>query len=155
MNLKNNMELFNIKKLNNDRKSKRVGRGRGSGKGGHTVGRGQKGQKARKGAKPNLGFEGGQSPLYKKLPRIGGFKRPYITKSKALGVSLDIFNKFKDGEEITPISLVEKKVLKDIPSGGVKILSKGELKKKVVFKDFTYSEKAKEKIESFGATINA
>ncbi len=148
------MELFNIKKLNNEKKSKRVGRGRGSGKGGHTVGRGQKGQKARKGAKPNLGFEGGQSPLYKKLPRIGGFKRPYLKKGKALGVSLDIFNKFKDGDEVTPLLLVEKKILKDIPSEGVKVLSTGELKKKVVLKGFTYSEKAKEKIESSGATIN-
>ena len=149
------MELFNIKKLNNDKKSKRVGRGRGSGKGGHTVGRGQKGQKARKSAKPNLGFEGGQSPLYKKLPRIGGFKRPYVIKSKPLSIGLDIFNKFKDGEEVTPTLLVEKKILKKVSPGGVKILSKGELKKKVVFKDFIYSEKAKEKIENFGATINA
>jgi len=149
------MELFNIKKLNNDKKSKRVGRGRGSGKGGHTVGRGQKGQKARKGAKPNLGFEGGQSPLYKKLPRIGGFNRPGSAKNQVQVLSLNVFNKFKDGEEVTPLLLVEKKILKDIPSGGVKILSNGELKKKVILKDFTYSEKAKEKIESFGATINA
>ena len=149
------MELFNIKKLNNDKKSKRVGRGRGSGKGGHTVGRGQKGQKARKGAKPNLGFEGGQSPLYKRLPRIGGFNRPQSSENKAQIVSLDIFNKLKDGDEVTPLLLVEKKILKDIPSGGVKVLSKGELKKKVILKGFTYSEKAKQKIESFGATINA
>lgn len=151
------MELFNIKKLNNDKKAKIVGRGRGSGKGGHTVGRGQKGQKSRKGAKPNLGFEGGQSPLYKKLPKIGGFKNMGLEKKKSrvASVSLDVFNKFKDGEEVTPLSLFEKKILKNIPSGGVKILSTGEIKKKVVLKGFVYSQKAKEKIESFGVTINA
>ena len=151
------MELFNIIKLNKDRKAKIVGRGRGSGKGGHTVGRGQKGQKSRKGAKPNLGFEGGQSPLYKKLPKIGGFKNMGLEKKKSrvASVSLDVFNKFKDGEEVTPLSLFEKKILKNIPSGGVKILSTGEIKKKVVLKGFVYSQKAKEKIESFGVTINA
>ena len=151
------MELFNIKKLNNDKKAKIVGRGRGSGKGGHTVGRGQKGQKARKGAKPNLGFEGGQSPLYKKLPKMGGFKNMGLDrkKSRIASVSLDVFNKFKDGEEVTPLSLFEKKILKNIPKGGVKVLSTGEIKKKVVLKGFVYSQKAKEKIESFGVTINA
>lgn len=149
------MELFNIRKLNNDKKAKIVGRGRGSGKGGHTVGKGQKGQKSRKGAKPNLGFEGGQSPLYKKLPKIGGFKNTYLKKNKVKNVSLDVFNKFKDGEEVTPLVLFEKKIIKKIPSGGVKVLSTGEIKKKVVLKDFTYSQKAKEKIESIGVTINA
>lgn len=146
------MELSNLKKLNNDKKSKRVGRGRGSGKGGHTVGKGQKGQKSRQGRKPNLGFEGGQSPLYKRLPRMGGFKSP--TSNKIVSVSLDVFNKFKDGEEVTPISLLQKKILNRVSSGGVKILSTGELKKKVVLRDFKYSQKAKEKIESFGATLN-
>ena len=151
------MELFNIIKLNKDKKAKIVGRGRGSGKGGHTVGRGQKGQKSRKGAKPNLGFEGGQSPLYKKLPKMSGFKNMGLEKKKSrvASVSLDVFNKFKDGEEVTPLSLFEKKILKNIPSGGVKILSTGEIKKKVVLKGFVYSQKAKEKIESFGVTINA
>lgn len=145
------MELNKLEKIKQDKRSKRVGRGRGSGKGGHTVGRGQKGQKSRKGAKPNLGFEGGQSPLYKKLPKIGGFR------SKAgdvKGVSLSVFNKFKDNEEVTPKKLIEAKVLKVLPSR-VKVLSGGEIKKKVVLSGFEYSKTAKEKLESFGVKLNA
>jgi large subunit ribosomal protein L15 len=147
------MVLSNLNKLNDKKKSKRVGRGIGSGKGGHTVGKGQKGQRSRQGTKPMLGFEGGQSPLYKKLPKIGGFKNP--ASKKCISINLDVLNKFKDGEEVTAEKLVEKKVIKSIPAGGVKILSNGELKKKVVIKGLKYSQKAKEKIESFGATINA
>ena len=147
------MELHNLEKFKKDRNKKRVGRGIGSGKGGHTVGKGQKGQKSRKGAKPNLGFEGGQSPLYKRLPQIGGFKNP-VSKDVQI-VNLDVFDKFKDGDEVTPISLIQMKILKRVPSGGVKILSKGDITKKVKLTGFKFSNKAKEKIESFGATINA
>ncbi len=147
------MELHNLEKFKMDRNKKIVGRGRGSGKGGHTVGRGQKGQKSRKGAKPNLGFEGGQSPLYKKLPKIGGFKN--VSGLEVQAVGLEVFNKFKDGDEITPQTLVEKKILKKITSGGVKILAKGDITKKVTLTGFKFSQKAKEKIESFGATLNA
>jgi large subunit ribosomal protein L15 len=64
------------------RKGKRLGRGIGSGKGGHTVGRGTKGQKARRGSKFTVGFEGGQVPLYKRLPQLGGFKN---SRSKQIG----------------------------------------------------------------------
>lgn len=147
------MELHTLEKHKLDRNKKRVGRGRGSGKGGHTVGKGQKGQKSRKGAKPNLGFEGGQSPLYKKLPQIGGFRNP--TAKEVYIVKLDVFNSFKDGDEVSPIDLVRNGTLKNIPLGGVKILSDGELTKKVVLSGFKYSVKAKEKIESSGAKINA
>jgi large subunit ribosomal protein L15 len=147
------MELHNLKKIKEDRGKKRVGRGIGSGKGGHTVGKGQKGQKSRSGKKPNLGFEGGQTPLYKKLPKIGGFKR--FSSKESYAINLDILNSFKDGEEVTPQKLVEKGILKDIPLGGVKILSGGELKKKIELKGFKFSKKAKEKIESSGAKINA
>lgn len=146
------MELNTLDKIKTDRKNKRVGRGRGSGKGGHTVGRGQKGQKSRKGAKPNLGFEGGQSPLYKKLPKIGGFRGK---DTKIVTVNLDVFNKFNDNDEITPQMLVDKKILSEVLSGGVKVLSGGEIKKKVTLVGFKYSEKAKEKLESFGAKLNA
>jgi large subunit ribosomal protein L15 len=147
------MELHNLKKVKINKGRKRVGRGIGSGKGGHTVGKGQKGQKSRKGAKPNLGFEGGQTPLYKKLPKIGGFKN--ATKKEVHSVNLDIFNSFKDGEEVTPESLLKNKVIKNIPSGGIKILSDGELNKKLEFKGFEFSKKAKDKIESSGSKINA
>lgn len=150
---KNKMKLHELEKFKTDNKAKRVGRGRGSGKGGHTVGRGQKGQKARKGAKPNLGFEGGQSPLYKKLPKIGGFNNPSFKRVQI--VSLKVFSKFKDGEDVTPKDLVDKKILKELSPMGVKIMSSGELTKKINLSGFKYSEKAKEKIESFGAKINA
>ena len=146
------MELNKLEKINTYTKHKRVGRGRGSGKGGHTVGRGQKGQKSRKGAKPKLGFEGGQSPLYKKLPKIGGFRGK---DTGMVTVRLDVFNKFNDNDEITPQKLVEAKVLSAVPSGGVKILSSGDIKKKITLVGFKYSEKAKEKLESFGAKLNA
>jgi len=148
------MELHNLKKTKNGKKAKRVGRGIGSGKGGHTVGKGQKGQKARRGRKPNLGFEGGQSPLYKKLPKIKSFRSRGSNLEKAQIVHLNVFNKFKDGDEITPQILVEKKIIKKVPNQGVKILSNGELKKKVILKGFKYSEKAKEKIISSGATLD-
>jgi large subunit ribosomal protein L15 len=147
------MELHNLKKIKLDKGKKRLGRGIGSGKGGHTVGKGQKGQKSRSGKKPNLGFEGGQTPLYKKLPKIGGFKS--TAKKESYSINLDILNSFKEGEEVTPEKLVEKKIIKKVPSGGIKILSKGELKKKIDLKGFEFSKKAKEKIESSGSKINA
>ena len=147
------MELHNLKTLKQGNGKKRLGRGIGSGKGGHTVGKGQKGQKSRSGKKPNLGFEGGQTPLYKRLPKIGGFSN--VSAKETYPVKLDILNIFKDGDEITPAKLVEKKVIKKIPSGGVKILSDGELTKKLELKGFKFSKKAKEKIENSGSKINA
>ena len=147
------MELHNLEKLKIEKKAKRLGRGRGSGKGGHTVGKGTKGQKARRGTKPSLGFEGGQSPLYKKLPKIGGFNTHGLSAEKLQAVNLDVFNKFKDGEEITPEILAEKKIIKRVPKQGVKILSGGELKKKISLKGFKYSKNAGEKIKSSGSKL--
>jgi large subunit ribosomal protein L15 len=146
------MDLSNLEKLKTQQKMKIVGRGRGTGKGGHTVGRGHKGQNARKGgSKFYLGFEGGQQPLYKKMPEIGGFKSH--TFKEIVAINLDRFSKFKDGDEVTPEILLKNKILKEIPSGGVKILSDGELTKKLTFKGFKFSVKAKEKIEKSGSKI--
>lgn len=147
------MELHTLKKIKQGNGKKRLGRGIGSGKGGHTVGKGQKGQKSRSGKKPNLGFEGGQTPLYKRLPKIGGFSN--VSSKETYTVKLDVFNTFKDGEEVTPTKLVEKKIIKKVPPGGVKILSDGELEKKIELKDFKFSKKAKEKIENSGSKIDA
>lgn len=147
------MELHNLKNIKQNKGKKRIGRGIGSGKGGHTVGSGQKGQKSRSGKKPNLGFEGGQTPLYKKLPKIGGFRN--VSSKESHIVNLDVFNSFKEGQEVNPKDLVEKKIIKYVPKGGVKVLSDGELKKKLVLKGFGVSKKAKDKIESSGSTINA
>ena len=147
------MNLTNIiKSKGARRRSKRVGRGIGSGKGGHTVGRGTKGQKARKGAKPGLGFEGGQVPLYKRLPQIGGFKN---SRSKEVGViNLNVLNRFEDGTKITPKSIIELGVINKLPKDGIKILAGGKLDKKLILSGFVYSESAKTKIKKSGSEIN-
>jgi large subunit ribosomal protein L15 len=135
----------------NKRKAKIVGRGIGSGKGGHTSGRGQKGQKSRVGFNVPAGFEGGQVPLYKKLPQIGGFRNP--RKKDIAGVKLSQLNKCDAGEVVEPLTLLRKGIIKRVPKFGVKILASGELKKKLELKDFQFSEKAKELIEKSGSKI--
>ena len=133
------------------RSSKRVGRGYGSGKGGHTVGYGTKGQKARGTGKVNPGFEGGQVPLYKRLPQIGGFTN---SQKKDIGiVSLDFFNRFKAESKITPENLIEEGLFKVLPKYGVKILANGELTKKITISGFLCSEEAKKKIEKSGSKL--
>lgn len=134
------------------RKGKRLGRGIGSGKGGHTVGRGTKGQKARRGSKFTVGFEGGQVPLYKRLPQIGGFNN---RRSKKIGViNLNVFNRFDNGTKVTPESLVELGIFKKLPKDGVKILAGGKLEKKLTISGFLYSENAEDKIKKSGSEIN-
>jgi large subunit ribosomal protein L15 len=145
------MELNTLKKSSGfQRTRKRVGRGSGSGKGFHTTGTGTKGQKARTGHSHKFGFEGGQTPFYKKLPQIVGFNNP---RSKDIAVvSLGIFEKFKDGSEITPEMLLGV-TLKSLPKYGVKILGDGDFSKKLNFKNFKYSNTAKEKILNAGGKI--
>lgn len=141
-----------IKNKGIKRKSKRLGRGIGSGKGGHTVGRGTKGQKARRGHKFTVGFEGGQVPLYKRLPQLGGFNNK---RSKKIGVvNLTIFNKFENGAKVMPESLVDLGVFKNLPKDGIKILAGGKLEKKLIISGFLYSKSAKGKIEKSGSEIN-
>ena len=145
------MELNNITKLIGSNKSKkRVGRGAGSGKGFHTVGTGTKGQKSRTGSSLRFGFEGGQTPFYKKLPKNTGFTNP---RSKDIAVvSLDTFNKFEDNTQVTPELLIGIS-LKSLPKHGVKILGNGDLIKKLTFKNFIFSSSAKEKITQAGGKI--
>jgi large subunit ribosomal protein L15 len=145
------MELNNIKKSSGyERARKRVGRGSGSGKGFHTTGTGTKGQKARTGHSHKFGFEGGQTPFFKKLPQIVGFNNP---RSKDIAVvSISIFEKFKDGSEVTPEQLIGV-TLKSLPKFGVKILGNGEFSKKLIFKNFKYSNTAKDKILNAGGKI--
>lgn len=148
------MELNNIEKSRGVRKSaKRKGRGIGSGKGGHTTGRGNKGQKARTGYNLPVGFEGGQVPLYKKLPRLGGFKSSKRTNTVIL--SLSILNIFEDGSKVTPAILKEKGILRKLDKRTiVKFLGDGEINKKLELDGFIYSESAKEKLEKSGAKIS-
>lgn len=144
------MNLHEIGKIKgNKRSSKRLGRGRGSGKGDHTVGKGQKGQKTR--SKVSLGFEGGQTPLYKRLPQMGGFTNPNSREIQT--ISLSSLNVFEDGAEVTPVSLVEKRVLKNLTKDGTKILANGELTKKLILKGFLFSDSARKKVEKTKSEI--
>jgi large subunit ribosomal protein L15 len=148
------MELNEIVKIEgNKRASKRVGRGIGSGKGGHTTGKGAKGQKARKGRKPWAGFEGGQVPLFKRMPKIGGFNNKK-NAVKVIDVSLFKLNAFEDGAEVTPAMLVKAGIIKILPTRcEIKILGNGDITKKLTLVGFLYSESAKAKLEKAGSTI--
>lgn len=146
------MELHKLPKLKGkNKKSKRIGRGYGSGKGGHTIGRGTKGQKSRGTSKVPQGFEGGQVPLYKKLPQIGGFRNPN-SKYKA-AVTLSKLNVFKEGSEVTPDKVVEKNIHDGSAKHGIKILANGDITKKLTIKGFSVSKAAREKIEKAGGKI--
>ena len=131
--------------------AKRLGRGRGSGKGMHTVGRGQKGQLSRSGGKVSVGFEGGQEPLYKKIPQIGGFTNSRSKKIKL--VSLSVFNSFRKGSTVGPDDLVKAGILRKLPRHGVKILSNGDLKKELKFRGFLMSKSAMDKIKKSGSKV--
>lgn len=131
------------------RKRKTVGRGNGSGHGTYAT-RGGKGQTARTGSGYKPGFEGGQTPLYRKMPKLKGFNN--INHVTYQVVNVGDLNLFEDGEEIDVIKLYEKGLVskKDLP---VKILGDGELTKKVVLKVDRASKSAKEKIESIKGSI--
>lgn len=122
----------------------RKGRGHGSGNG-KTAGKGHKGQKARSGA-PRAGFEGGQMPLYRRLPKRG-FKN-YNSK-EIIAINVSMLNKFEDGAEVTIESLLENGIISN-PKDGVKILGNGELTKKLNVKVSAFSESAIEKIKALG-----
>ena len=122
----------------------RVGRGHGSGNG-KTAGKGHKGQKARSGA-PRPGFEGGQMPLYRRLPKRGFTNRntKYI-----VGINVSELNRFDDDAVVTIEALMECGVIKN-PRDGVKILGNGELTKKLTVKANAFSASAVEKIQALG-----
>ena len=128
--------------------SKRVGRGCGSGHG-FTSGRGSKGQNSRSGGGVRPGFEGGQMPLYRRVPKRGFtsiFKKNYSI------VNIDRLNIFKDGDIVTQKELIDKGIIKKIEYG-VKILAKGSLNKKLTIKANKFSQKAISEIESVGGKI--
>lgn len=127
---------------------KRVGRGTSSGFG-KTSGRGQKGQHARSGGNTRLGFEGGQMPLFRTMPKRG-FKN--INRKEYAIVNLDDLNKFEDGSEVTVESLKDNGLVKKELSG-VKLLGKGELKVKLTVKVNKVSASAKQAVEAAGGTV--
>lgn len=144
------MNLHTLKPADGARKKEiRVGRGIGSGVG-KTCGRGHKGQKARSGGGVRPGFEGGQMPIYRRLPKRG-FKN--IWAKKFAEVNVETLNRFDDGAVVDADALVEVGILKNVNVlDGVKVLGKGEITKKLTVKLQAFSKSAKEKIESAGGT---
>ena len=140
-------ELERNRAAKHDRR--RVGRGMGSGLG-KTSGRGEKGQKARSGVSIKATFEGGQLPLYRRLPKRGfsnsDFKIRYAT------INVSDLNKFEDGTVVTPEILRETGILKN-QLDGVKILGNGEIEKKLTVKANKFSKSAIEKLEKSGSKI--
>ena len=127
------------------RQAYRKGRGAGSGNG-KTGGRGHKGQKARSGGKIRVGFEGGQMPLARRIPKRG-FNNVFAKPLTA--VNLTSLNRFEDGAVVDAAALVEAGVISGCPNG-LKVLSNGTLTKKLTVKAAAFSESAKEKIEQAG-----
>ena len=143
------MKLHELKAAEGSRRVRnRVGRGTSSGNG-KTAGRGQKGQKARSGGKVRLGFEGGQTPLFRRMPKRGFLN--VNAKEYAL-VNLDQLNKFEDGTEVTPVVLKEAGIIRAEKSG-VKVLGNGELTKKLTVKAAKFSKSAEAAITAKGGSI--
>ena len=124
----------------------RRGRGHGSGNG-KTAGKGHKGQKARSGA-PRIGFEGGQMPLYRRLPKRGFTN---INSKQIVAINVSDLERFEDGTEVTVAKLVEAGVIDNVLDG-VKVLGNGTLTKKLTVKVSAFSASAKQKIEELGGT---
>ena len=124
---------------------KRKGRGHGTGNG-KTAGRGHKGQHARSGGGVRPGFEGGQMPLSRRVPKRG-FNNIFAKPLTA--INLNVLNKFEDGAVVDAAALIEKGIIHDCPNG-LKVLSNGTLTKKITVKAAAFSESAKEKIEQAG-----
>ncbi|WP_026508424.1 50S ribosomal protein L15 [Butyrivibrio sp. MC2013] len=142
------MELSNLRPAEGSVQSGNFRRGRGHGSGnGKTAGKGHKGQKARSGA-PRPGFEGGQMPLFRRLPKRG-FKN--INSKDFATINLDRLEVFEDGAEVTVAALMEKGIIKNAKDG-VKVLGGGELTKKLTVKVNAFTASAKEKIEALGGT---
>ena len=142
------MELSNLQPAAGSKHSDNFRKGRGHGSGnGKTAGKGHKGQKARSGA-PRPGFEGGQMPLYRRLPKRGFTNRNSLT---IVGINLSALEGFEDGAVVTVDSLIESGIVRN-PKDGVKILGNGELTKKLTVKANAFSASAKEKIEALGGT---
>ena len=140
------MKLHELQQTEGSRKVRnRVGRGIGSGNG-KTAGKGHKGQNARSGGGVRPGFEGGQNPLYRRLPKRGFTN---INRKEYAIVNLDTLNRFEDGAEVTPAALVETGIVsKEL--AGIKVLGNGTLTKKLTVKAHKFSASAKEAIENAG-----
>ena len=143
------MDLSTLKPAEGSKHSAnfRVGRGHGSGNG-KTAGKGHKGQKARSGS-PRPGFEGGQMPLYRRIPKRGFTCR---NSKEIVGINVDALNRYEDGAVVTVETMIETGLVSN-PRDGVKILGNGEVTKKLTVKANAFSESAKAKIEAAGGTV--
>ena len=140
------MELSNLQPADGSKHSDNFRRGRGHGSGnGKTAGKGHKGQKARSGA-PRIGFEGGQMPLYRRLPKRGFLNR---NTKEIVAINVSALEVFENGQTVTIDAMKEIGIIKN-PKDGVKILGNGELTKSLTVQANAFSESAKEKIESLG-----
>ena len=143
------MDLSSLKPAEGSRQSDNFRRGRGHASGnGKTAGKGHKGQKARSGAK-RVGFEGGQMPLYRRIPKRGFTNR---NTKDIVAINVSALERFEDGAEVTVAALLESGAISHARAG-VKILGNGELTKKLNVKVNAVSEGAKAKIEAAGGTV--
>ncbi|MCR4650264.1 MAG: 50S ribosomal protein L15 [Lachnospiraceae bacterium] len=142
------MELSNLQPAVGSKQSDNFRRGRGHGSGnGKTAGKGHKGQKARSGA-PRIGFEGGQMPLYRRLPKRGFTNR---NTKEIVTVNISSLEQFRSGSTVTIEKMIEAGLIKDV-CDGVKVLGNGEFTKKLNVQANAFSSSAKEKIEALGGT---
>ena len=142
------LELSNLRPAEGSKHSDNFRRGRGHGSGnGKTAGKGHKGQKARSGA-PRTGFEGGQMPLYRRIPKRGFTNR---NTKDIVAVNISVLEVFDDGATVDVDTLIERGIVKN-PRDGVKILGNGDFTKKLTVKANAFSASAKEKIEALGGT---
>ena len=140
------MDLSNLRPADGSKHSDNFRRGRGHGSGnGKTAGKGPKGQKARSGA-PRPGFEGGQMPLYRRIPKRGFTCR---NSKEIVSVNVSALERFENDTVVTVETLIEAGIVKN-PRDGVKILGNGELTKKLTVQANAFSASAKEKIEALG-----
>lgn len=142
------MNLSELRPAEGSKQSNNFRRGRGHASGnGKTAGKGHKGQKARSG-RPRIGFEGGQMPLYRRLPKRGFTN---INSKEIVSINVSALDRFEDGAEVTIESLMDMGIVKN-PRDGVKILGNGNVTKKLTVKVTAFSEAAKAKIEAAGGT---
>ncbi|MBP5281125.1 MAG: 50S ribosomal protein L15 [Lachnospiraceae bacterium] len=142
------MELSNLSPAEGSKHSNNFRRGRGHGSGnGKTAGKGHKGQKARSGA-PRPGFEGGQMPLYRRIPKRGFTNR---NSKEIVSINLSVLERFDNGTTVDVDALVAAGIIKEVRDG-VKVLGNGKLTKKLDVKVNAFSASAKEKIEALGGT---
>ena len=142
------MELSNLRPAEGSKHSDNFRRGRGHGSGnGKTAGKGHKGQKARSGA-PRIGFEGGQMPLYRRIPKRGFTNR---NTKEIISINVSALERFEDGTVVTVEKLLEEGVISKA-ADGVKSLGNGEISKKLTVQVNAFSETAKAKIEAAGGS---